>query len=199
MAPLYYGNQELELSAGQSIFDYADSLQVRVPTSCRRSGECHECIVEICRGMEALSDPSEAEKFLRDNYRLACQARVIDSSAAIDFSLLRRQPKILQHSVRRNVPLDPLTTRHDGGIWFLDKRIDDSRANIYGLAVDLGTTTIVFNLVDLEDGRVVHTSSFENPQRFGGSDIMHRISYDGGEFKGEPAPGGDRGLELRDS
>ena len=78
-----------------------------------------------------------------------------------------------------------MTTRQDGGIYFLDQRIDDSRANIYGLAVDLGTTTIVFNLVDLEDGRVVHTSSFENPQRFGGSDIMHRISYDGGEFKGE--------------
>ncbi len=185
MAPLYYGKQELELTAGQTIFDYADSLQVRVPTSCRRSGECHECIVEICRGMEALSDPSKAEGFLRDNYRLACQARVIDSSAAIDFSLLRRQPKILRHSVRRNVPLDPLTTRQDGGVYFLDERIDDSRAKIYGLAVDLGTTTIVVNLVDLEDGRVVHTSSFENPQRFGGSDIMHRISYDGGEFKGE--------------
>lgn len=200
MAPLYYGEQELELIAGQTIFDYADSLQVRVPTSCRRSGECHECIVEIRRGMEALSDPSETEKFLRDNYRLACQARVIDSSAAIDFSLLRRQPKILQHSVRRNVDLEPLTTRQDGGIYFLNTRIDDARANIYGLAVDLGTTTIVFNLVDLEDGRVVHTGSFENPQRFGGSDVIHRISYDGGEFKGELHQAVIAGLnyEIRD-
>ncbi len=200
MAPLYYGKQELELTVGQTIFDYADSLQVRVPTSCRRSGECHECIVEIQRGMEALSDPSEAEGFLRDNYRLACQARVIDSSASIDFSLLRRQPKILQHSVRRSVPLGPMTTRRDGGIYFHDKRIDDSRANIYGLAIDLGTTTIVFNLVDLEDGRVVHTGSFENPQRFGGSDVINRISYDGGEFKGELHQAVIAGLnyEIRD-
>lgn len=200
MAPLYYGDQELELTTGRTIFDYADSLQVRVPTSCRRSGECHECIVEICRGMEALSEPSETEGFLRDNYRLACQARVIDSSAAIDFSLLRRQPKILQHSVQRSVPLDPMTSRQDGGVYFLDKRIDDARANIYGLAVDLGTTTIVFNLVDLEDGRVVHTGSFENPQRFGGSDVIHRISYDGGEFKGELQQAVIAGLnyEIRD-
>ena len=41
------------------------------------------------------------------------------------------------------------------------------------------------NLVDLETGDTLGTASFENPQRFGGSDIMHRISYDGGEFAGE--------------
>ena len=41
------------------------------------------------------------------------------------------------------------------------------------------------NLVDLESGDVPATASFENPQRFGGSDIMHRISYDGGEHAGE--------------
>jgi uncharacterized 2Fe-2S/4Fe-4S cluster protein (DUF4445 family) len=44
---------------------------------------------------------------------------------------------------------------------------------------------VALNLVDLETGQVLHTASFENPQRFGGSDIMHRISYDGGPFKGE--------------
>jgi len=40
-------------------------------------------------------------------------------------------------------------------------------------------------LVDLETGQSVCVSSFENPQRFGGSDVMHRISYDGGPFRGE--------------
>ena len=56
---------------------------------------------------------------------------------------------------------------------------------MYGLAVDAGTTTVVMNLVDLESGDVLATASFENPQRFGGSDIMHRISYDGGDHAGE--------------
>ena len=37
--------------AGKSIFDYADALSVRVPTSCGRTGECHECIVEIKEGV----------------------------------------------------------------------------------------------------------------------------------------------------
>ena len=64
MSPLHHGDQILELVADQSIFDYADALGVRVPTSCGRTGECHECIVEVKRGAEALNDPTESEQFL---------------------------------------------------------------------------------------------------------------------------------------
>ncbi|MDP6402735.1 MAG: ASKHA domain-containing protein, partial [SAR202 cluster bacterium] len=75
--------------------------------------------------------------------------------------------------------------RRDDGVFSGDRRIDDYRGQMFGLAIDLGTTTVVLNLVDLESGNIVYTASFENPQRFGGSDIMHRISYDGGPFHGE--------------
>jgi uncharacterized 2Fe-2S/4Fe-4S cluster protein (DUF4445 family) len=44
--------------------------------------------------------------------------------------------------------------------------------------MDLGTTTIVIRLLNLETGEVIADSSFENPQRFGGSDVMSRIQYD---------------------
>ena len=185
MSPLLHGDRQLDLVAGKTIFEYADDLKVRVPTSCGRSGECHECIVEIRRGMEALSPPSAPEGFLRENYRLACQATVVDPEADVEFVVLRRQPRILTDSIRRQVKLDPLTTARDGGVYFQDRRIADYRGKIYGVAIDAGTTTVVLNLVDLEGGEVVYTASFENPQRFGGSDIMHRISYDGGPFHGE--------------
>ena len=185
MAPLHHGDRTLDLVAGKTIFDYADSLSVRVPTSCGRSGECHECIVEIKRGMEALSPPSEAEAFLRDNYRLACQATITDPGRDVEFAVLRRQPRILTHSVHRPVELDPVTVRRGDDVYHQDRRIDSYRGRIHGLAIDAGTTTVVMNLVDLETGQVLYTGSFENPQQFGGSDIMHRISYDGGEFASE--------------
>ncbi len=185
MSPLYHGDRELSLEAGKSIFDYADSLKVRVPTSCGRTGECHECIVEIRRGMQALTPATESESFLRDNYRLACQAHIVDSDADVEFALLRRQPKILRESTRRDVEPDPLTVRRGDGVYFRGERTDEYRGRILGIAIDVGTTTVVMDLVDLETSRVLYTASFENPQRFGGSDIMHRISYDGGEFRGE--------------
>jgi uncharacterized 2Fe-2S/4Fe-4S cluster protein (DUF4445 family) len=44
--------------------------------------------------------------------------------------------------------------------------------------MDLGTTTIVMRLFDLETGEQIADASLENPQRFGGSDVMSRIFYD---------------------
>ena len=185
MAPMYHDAHRLDAVAGKSVFDYADTLKVRVPTSCGRTGQCHECIVEIKRGMPALNSPTQAESFLRQPYRLACQASIAEPDADIEFAVLRRQPKILTHGIRRQVPLAPLSIRRDDGVYFGDERLDDYRGQICGLAVDLGTTTVALNLVDLESGDILYTGSFENPQRFGGSDIMHRISYDGGPFRGE--------------
>ena len=185
MAPLYFGDSRLEVDPEKTIFDYADDFKIRVPTSCNRSGECHECIVEIRKGEEFLTPHTPSEKFLRENYRLACQCRVTDPAAEVEFAVLRRQPRILTDSVRRDVPLAPLVTRRGDDVFFRDTRIDAYKGKIYGLAVDIGTTTVVMNLVDLESGDIVYTASFENPQRFGGSDIMHRISYDGGQFQGE--------------
>jgi uncharacterized 2Fe-2S/4Fe-4S cluster protein (DUF4445 family) len=158
--------------------------------------------------MDALSPPSEAENFLRGNYRLACQAKVINADALVEFNVLRRQPRILTRGLRREFKPAPLTVQRDGGVWFIPLpavtggesdarpgatqgsanpsiRLDDYSGAIYGIAVDAGTTTVVMNLANLETGEVIYTASFENPQRFGGSDIMHRISYDGGKFHKE--------------
>ena len=185
MSPIYHSGQTLDHIPGRSIFDYADSLRVRVPTSCGRTGECHECIVEIRRGMEALSPATESERFLRDNYRLACQAVVEDPNADVEFATLRRQPRILTRSIHRDTPLKPVVARKGDSVYYRGEKIDTYRGRIYGLAVDVGTTTVAMNLVDLETGAIQGGASFENPQRFGGSDIMHRISYDGGAHRGE--------------
>jgi len=74
---------------------------------------------------------------------------------------------------------DPAVTR-DGDWVLLDGRpLVQAAGPLHGLALDVGTTTVVVRLVDLESALVVATRSFENPQRFGGSDVMARIRYDG--------------------
>ena len=117
--PLIHNQTTLPLEAGKTLFDYADDLAVRVPTSCNRNGECHECIVEVRQGMDALDPLADTEAFLRDNYRLACQATVVDIEADIEFNILRRQPRILTESIQpTNIELDPLTTREGDNIVF---------------------------------------------------------------------------------
>ena len=56
--------------------------------------------------------------------------------------------------------------------------VERSTGPIHGIAMDLGTTTVVVRLLDLESGELIADTSFENPQRFGGSEIMSRIAYD---------------------
>ncbi|MQY41510.1 DUF4445 domain-containing protein [Epibacterium sp. SM1969] len=48
---------------------------------------------------------------------------------------------------------------------------------MYGLAVDLGSTTIAAHLCDLKSGEVVASSGVMNPQIRFGEDLMSRVSY----------------------
>ena len=48
---------------------------------------------------------------------------------------------------------------------------------IYGVAVDLGSTTIAAHLCDLQTGEVVASSGVMNPQIRFGEDLMSRVSY----------------------
>ena len=50
-------------------------------------------------------------------------------------------------------------------------------ASIYGLAIDLGSTTIAAHLTDLGSGKVIASSGIMNPQIRFGEDLMSRVSY----------------------
>jgi uncharacterized 2Fe-2S/4Fe-4S cluster protein (DUF4445 family) len=49
--------------------------------------------------------------------------------------------------------------------------------NIYGVAVDIGTTTVALYLCNLKSGKVEAADSIMNPQVSYGEDVMSRISY----------------------
>jgi len=182
---IFSGKEDCPAEKGKTLFDHADVLGLKVPTSCGRSGICHECVVEVEQGMEALSKPSEAEAYLTGPYRLCCQAFVDEADKDIRFSLLERSPKILTSTGQRHVDPLPAVTRRGDRVFYVDEDIDRFRGRILGLALDVGTTTVAGEIVDLETGESIYAISFQNPQRFGGSDIMNRISYDGGAFSGE--------------
>src|SRR3989339_1096886 len=53
----------------------------------------------------------------------------------------------------------------------------DTTADLFGLAIDIGTTTVVVKLVDMTNGKVVITEADANPQRKFGDDVISRITY----------------------
>ncbi len=167
---------------GQSLFECAERVGLPVASSCQSQGTCRECLVEIIEGADLLSPPTERERHLRGRFRLACQAVIQGYRGSIAFRRLRRSDVRIVEAGRdlpdafRDAPLDP-AVRRDGELVLLDDRPIARRTDPpHGMALDIGTTTVVVRLVNLETGAVVATQSFENPQCFAGTDIMARIA-----------------------
>ena len=169
---------------GRSLFECAESLGIQVPTSCIMNGKCKECIVEVSAGMDLLTPRTAPEGHLQGAFRLSCQTRIAVPAGEVTCHTMRRgRMRVERHAYGlpvsgRPAQLRPAVTR-DGARVLLDGvEIDRYAGPLHGLAMDLGTTTIVLRLFDLETGELVADTSFENPQRFGGSDVMSRIHYD---------------------
>lgn len=181
---LHFNQQRSEAQRGSSLFDCAEMLRIKVPTSCRKQGKCKECLVEVVEGMDLLSPRTPQEVHLAGKFRLSCSCRIDAEAGLVRCHTMRRgEMRIEKHSLalpssHTGLDLAPTVTRDGSRILLDGEEIARSNGPIYGLAMDLGTTTIVLRLLDLETGEVVADSSFENPQRFGGSDVMARIHYD---------------------
>lgn len=184
---LAHGTLEIDgqsgaLLPGQTLFDCAETLGVRVPTSCVKQGKCRECLVEVEAGAELLSAPAPQEEHLLGRFRLACRTRLASPGTVRCHTLRRGALRIETDSAGLGaglLKLDPAVTR-DGRFVMLDAEpLAEAEGPLHGLALDLGTTSVALRLYDLASGRLVATHAFENPQRFGGSDVLARIRYDG--------------------
>jgi uncharacterized 2Fe-2S/4Fe-4S cluster protein (DUF4445 family) len=141
-------------------------------------------MVEIVEGFDFLSPLAEPERHLKGKFRLSCQTYVTGESGHVRYHTMRRGHMRIESGAEgmpaTGLPfeLDPAVTRDGDRILIDGVEVDRSTGPIHGIAMDLGTTTVVLRLIDLETGRLIADTSFENPQRFGGSEVMSRISYD---------------------
>lgn len=145
--------QRLEVEAGTPLQDILFEQGVEFP--CGGNGRCRGCKVRVLQGEAAINDAqrehlSPAE--LEAGWRLACQCSVTD-----DLTIELRQ---WDATILTNEETFQFTPR-DG----------------LGVAVDVGTTTLVVQLLDLRTGHVLGVRTALNPQaRFGG-DVMSRVQF----------------------
>jgi len=138
-------------------------------------------VVRIEKGAECLNEKTAAEKELplRPDERLACQAVVLRPEGELrvfvkDFG----EYTIVSESLKTEALLEP-SIRREGG-----KVVNAAKENLaayggklLGLAVDVGTTTLVIEVVDLENGAVVAVAARKNPQIAYGNDVISRIGH----------------------
>lgn len=99
----------------------------------------------------------------------------------IDYPLLPRIQKIL----RKGEWKITVAVHHDAQESTLTAAWPGFHETLYGVAIDIGSTTIACHLTDLMSGETVASSGVANPQIRFGEDLMSRVSYvmmnEGGE------------------
>jgi uncharacterized 2Fe-2S/4Fe-4S cluster protein (DUF4445 family) len=122
------------------------------------------CYVEIAE--PDMDNP--ASDLRRLQQALASQWGIAETRAGL--ALL----KDLQTMLRKGGWQVTAAVRHDGEIVALWPGFKDKA---YGIAVDIGSTTIAAHLTDLATGDVIASAGVMNPQIRFGEDLMSRVSY----------------------
>jgi len=102
-----------------------------------------------------------------DDVRLSQTAGV---KVSPDLFLTRDLPGV----IRRNGYKVDVIVQGDEIVGVLDPH---SERLVLGLAVDIGTTTLAVELVDLKEGRTVGVTATSNPQGVAGADVISRIEF----------------------
>lgn len=117
---------------------------------------------------EPTGDFERLTRALKDQWQI--------EDVAAELTLLRRlQPALRKGNWKVTVALHK--GNHDARHRILDIWPGFHEGGIYGLAIDLGSTTIAAHLCDLRDGAVLASSGVMNPQIRFGEDLMSRVSY----------------------
>lgn len=141
----------LEAVKGLPLGDLLFQQGVEFP--CGGQGRCRGCKVRVIEGTQAPTDEDRLKfspEELSQGWRLACRIR---PEGDLKLELAQWEAAILSDET-------PFTFQPRDG---------------HGVAVDLGTTTLVAQLVDLRTGRIRSVRSALNPQARYGADIMSRI------------------------
>lgn len=184
MSKLIFNNKELEHPVGKNLFILKKDSGVYIPSSCYKAGTCKECVIKIEKGEEYLNERTIHEKHLKSPFRLACQAKITEENSTVICSTLKRDEIVIEdtsyltNSNNKYKVNSVVTKDSEGNVYLNNELIDTTRKAILGLAIDIGTTTIVLRLIDLESGLIKKVVSFENPQRFAGTNVMSRILFD---------------------
>jgi len=146
---------EISIHQGATLLEAASQAGIILTTPCGGKGTCGKCTLFLGPSGEQVR---------------ACQYRVqSDLVVTVPPESRFYEHKILVEGVERSLQAQAsVVAKH---------RSTAGSGPILGLAVDIGTTTVVVRLVDMADGRSLATEAALNPQTRFGDDVISRINH----------------------
>ncbi|MHC4594653.1 MAG: ASKHA domain-containing protein [Planctomycetota bacterium] len=145
---------QISIHAGATLIEAAGQAGIILNSVCGGKGTCKKCLVNL--------EP-DAREVLACQYHIQSDLTVVIPPGSRFF-----EQKILQHGVDTQIDLRPN---------IYEKYQEKGATKIFGVAVDIGTTTVVAKLIDMTDGRCEATQAALNPQIRYGDDVVSRIAY----------------------
>ena len=146
----------ITIHSGATVLEAAFRAGIILNTACGGVGTCRKCAVLI--------GPDQRKV-------LACRHKVLsDLTVTIPADSRFYEQQILHHGLDREFDIAP----------HIHERLPalkDKSHSVCGIAIDVGTTTVVAKLIDLDDGALLATAATSNPQIKYGDDVISRINH----------------------
>jgi uncharacterized 2Fe-2S/4Fe-4S cluster protein (DUF4445 family) len=151
--------RQIDARAERSLMEALMDQSIFLRSDCGGKGSCGKCRVKIA------SDNGETE------FKEACQVFVSEDI----FVEIPESSMLSSHIITKATASLPSA--------FKDRFKDVEGGDRYGIATDLGTTTIAVYLCNTANGQVVSSLAIKNPQALYGDDVMSRIGAVGQDAK----------------
>ena len=139
-------NDEIVAKKGQTLSHVLANAGYYVPASCGGKGACGKCKIKLFEGIVQDQVPDE------NGYILSCKAKIIGDVTVF----LRKEAG-------------------SGLTEFIHSKVEGNKSG-FGVALDIGTTTLAACLVNLQSGEILEKISALNPQSACGADVLSRIN-----------------------
>lgn len=174
------GNEEYRIHAmpGENLWQLAQKAGVVMDAPCSGGGTCGKCRVQLCAGTVHRAKNGKLTKEEHDaGWVLACQATVESDATLFVPSLASAfQGGIRTTDLSRPKELETYQSAMQeifaSGLAF---GTQDAQRGNYGIAIDLGTTTVTIALLQLQSGKICAKASAGNAQMQYGADVINRI------------------------
>ena len=183
------GSKVIELTVAKeeeslSLLDILQRHQISVKADCGGIGRCGKCRVQFLQEAPAVKEVEKniiSKEDLEAGWRLACITKAYDGAIIY-------VPEINEDSMAVQVGYVPQNTTLEGtSDTSMTKTSGEAETvmtqdSCYGVAVDIGTTTVAISLVNLTTKQTLDTYTTVNHQRRWGADVIARIKSAGEGF-----------------
>ncbi len=152
-------NIQTNVEPGTTLLEAIRQAGLVVESPCGGTRQCRKCKVQVTKGntgeysreeLESLSDSQRNQ-----GMRLACCMKIVEDTCVI---LSENNAEL--EECRSSCLVKPAAVDHP-----------------LGLAIDIGTTTIEYVVVSLDEGTKIVKGHYYNPGRKYGADVVSRITY----------------------